>query len=73
MSDTREPLKAVSVCATNDGDEFYEVGKNGVTAVEWGSSNGHMASLATVRVFKDGRPHSEHPFSSVLGVYFKSA
>lgn len=63
-------LIAVSVSETNHGSEFYEVGKNNVSSIEWGSTDGHMAALATVRVFKDGALSSEHPFSNVLGVYY---
>lgn len=65
-----EKLRAVTVSEWADGGEHYSVGKNGVTAIEWGWSNGHMAALPTVKVFKNGIIHSEHPFSSVLGVYY---
>lgn len=65
-----ENLRAVFVNATNDGSEYYEVGRDAVSAVEWGQINGHMARLDTVRVFKAGKLHSEHPFSNCLSVYF---
>lgn len=65
-----EKLNAVSVCSTNDGDEYYEVGKNEVTEIKWSGTNGHMAPLDTVQVYKNGRLYSEHVFTQVLGVYF---
>lgn len=64
------PLKAVHVACNNDGDEFYQIGTD-VTSIEWGETNGHMAPLATIRVFKGGQLHSEHPFCNVLGVYYQ--
>lgn len=63
-------LKAVHVSSTNDGDEYYEVGRFGVSAIRWGANMGHRPPLTTVRVFKDGALHSEHPFANVLGVYY---
>ena len=65
-----EKLRAVSVASTDNGDEFYVVGVGGVTAIEWGEVSGNMAFLDTIRVFKDGKLHSEHPFSNCEGVYF---
>ena len=67
----KQALKAVHVSFYQDHDEYYEIGRNGVTSIEWGSINdGHMASLDTVRVFLNGHLHSEHVFSNVLGVYY---
>ena len=63
-------LRAVLVCAFNEGSEFHEVGFNKVTKIEWGSFNGHMAALPSVRVYKGEALYSEHPFSNVLGVYY---
>ena len=68
---SQRPLKAVHVCTTNNGDEYHEVGQYNVTDVRWSWTNGHMARLLTVQVFKDGRLHSEHPFSNFLGVYYR--
>lgn len=65
-----EKLRALNVSETDNGSEFYEVGRGGVTAIEWGEVCGHMAPLDTVRVFRDGKLHSEHAFSNCLGVYF---
>ena len=64
-------LIAVHVACNNDGDEFYNVGERDVTAIVWGETNGHMAPLKTIVVYKDSKLHSEHPFSCVLGVYYK--
>ena len=63
-------LHAVEVCSDNDGGEYYEVGKNGITAIKWDWTSGHMAALQTVTVYKNGKLHSEHCFSNVLGVYY---
>lgn len=65
-----QPLVALNVSSDNNGEEYYVIGRNGVTAIEWGSTNGHMAALATVRVFKGGVLSSEHPFCNVFGVYY---
>lgn len=65
-----EKLRAVCVVSLEQEQEYYEVGKFGVTAIEWGEISGHMAPLDTVRVFKGGKLHSEHPFSNCEGVYF---
>ena len=65
-----EKLRALNVSVSDNGDEFYEVGRGDITAIEWGEVCGHMALLDTVRVFKDGKLHSEHVFSNCLGVYF---
>ena len=73
MSDAERsemPLKAVHVSANNDGDEYYGVGYGDVTAIEWGVTNGSLAKIQTIRVFKNGHLHSEHPFPNVLGVFF---
>jgi hypothetical protein len=67
---SREPIKAVHVSSNNDGDEYYEVGRNDVTVIEWDGMNGHMATLDTIKVFNSGQLHSEHPFCNVLGVYY---
>ncbi|NIA72455.1 hypothetical protein HBA54_28100 [Pelagibius litoralis] len=82
----QEALKAVHVATTPDGDEYYEVGRGGVTSIEWGGVtsiewggvtsiewggiSGHMAELDTVRVFVNGQLSSEHPFCNCLGVFF---
>ena len=50
-----EKLKGVFVGPSDEGDEIYMVGTGATTAVEWGETNGHMASLDTVRVFRDGK------------------
>lgn len=65
-----EKLRAVSVVTIEAGQEYYEIGKLDVTAIEWGEIYGHMALLDTVRVFKGGKLHSEHPFANCEGVYF---
>ena len=65
-----KPLRMVNVVDREGCEEFYSVGKDNVTAIEWGTQNGHMAAIPTVRVFKDGKLLSEHPFHNVLGVYF---
>lgn len=65
------PLKAVFVSHTPDGEEYYEEGRNDVSSVEWHEQPGHMAAIPTIRVFKDGKLHSEHSFHVVQGVYYK--
>lgn len=67
-----ELLKAVCVFDTETEREYYEEGKRDVTSVEWGMVSGHMAGIDTVRVFKNGKLHSEHVFTNCLGVYFKT-
>ena len=67
----RLPLYAVSVAETNNGSEYHHVGRNDVTAVLWGEQAGHMAMLPTIQVFKNDKLFSEHPFTSVPGVYFE--
>ena len=64
------PINAVHVTATDNGDEYYKVGFGDVTAIEWGVTNGSLAEIQTVRVFKNGHLHSEHPFPNVLSVYY---
>ena len=66
-----EKLQSVSVFENENQSEYYEVGKNDVTAIEWGEVCGHMAMIDTVRVFKNGAIYSEHPFTSCLGVCFE--
>lgn len=66
----RKPLRAVSVAETNNGGEYHEVGHNRVTAITWSERPGEMAMVPTIVVWRDGKMFSEHPFSSVLGVYF---
>ena len=63
-------LRALQVCAGDGFDEYYEVGKSGVTSIEWGWTSGEYAALQTVLVCKDNQPHSEHRFGNVLGVYY---
>jgi hypothetical protein len=63
-----EKIRAVQV--DNHGQEYHEVGKVGVTSIEWGSMNGLHCDLPTVVVFKDGSRWSEHPFANVSGVYY---
>lgn len=65
-----EKLRAVSVGSLEGKQEYYEAGKSGVTAIEWGEVCGYMAPLDTVRVFKGGKLYSEHPFSNCWGVFF---
>ena len=65
------PLKAVHVVSDDSGDEYYEVGKRDVTDVRWGETSGHMFFLKTIIVYRNGKPHSEHIFSNVVGVYYK--
>lgn len=72
-NEMNQSLRAIQVFACEGADEYYEVGRNNVTAIEWGSTNGHMAPLATVKVYRDGNLHSEHPFCNVLGVYYAEA
>ena len=67
---SEKKLRAVFVDSNNDGDEYYEVGKNDVTSIEWGWTNGDNAALQTIVVHKGNRMHSEHCFSNVLGVYY---
>lgn len=64
------PLRSVTVSEFEGGGETYTVGYGGVTAIDWGSTSGHMAELKTVLVYKNGALHSEHPFANVLGVYY---
>ena len=64
------PINAVSVTETETSDEYYKVGHNDVTAIEWGTTNGSLAEIKTIRVFKKGVPFSEHPFPNVLSVYY---
>lgn len=64
------PINAVHVCATDYVNESHKVGDDDVTAIEWGVTNGSMAEIQTVRVFKNGHLHSEHPFPNVLSVYY---
>lgn len=70
---TNLPLKGVSVFEIEGNSEFYFVGIDGITAVEWHEQPGHMAMLPTIRVYRDGKLHSEHPFHNVLGVYYADA
>jgi hypothetical protein len=65
-----EPLKAVHVACNNDGDEYYGIGQGDVTAIEWGELPGLHCMLDTVKVYRSGALHSEHPFHNCLGVYF---
>ena len=69
----RLPLRAVFVGAIDDGDEYYVVGNDGVTAIEWGEMPGLHCMLPTVCVLKDGQLHSEHPFVYVRSVYYAEA
>lgn len=64
------PLKSVHIGMGETWNYEFTVGLDGVTAIEWGSMNGHMAPLPTVRVFKNGQLHSEHPFCNCIGVEF---
>lgn len=64
------PLNAVSISETDNGGEYYQVGKNGVTKIGWSTTSGHMAALQTIQVFKGEDLHSEHLFVNVLGVYY---
>ena len=66
----KKTLRAVQVVVFSEGDEYYEVGKYGVTAIKWGWTSGHMAMLQTIAVYKGNRMHSEHCFSNVLSVYY---
>lgn len=66
-----EKLKAVTVTDYQGGSEYYNAGAFGITSIEWGEVSGHMSMIDTVRVFKDGKLHSEHPFTSCVGVYFE--
>ncbi len=64
------PINAVSVAETDNGGEYYKVGYADVTAIEWSVTNGSLAEIQTIRVFKNGHLHSEHPFTNVLGVFY---
>lgn len=64
------PINAVQVFATDESDEYYKVGFSDVTAIEWNVTNGSLAEIQTIRVFKNGHLHSEHPFPNVLSVYY---
>lgn len=66
----QEHIFAVQVCTTDDGTEFYGVGFDGCSSVEWGEIPGPNGVLSTVRVFHEGVLTSEHPLSNVTGVYF---
>lgn len=73
MSDAERsttPINAVHVFETNEVSEYYKVGFADVTGIEWGRTNGSMAAIQTVQVFKNGHLHSEHPFPNVLSVYY---
>lgn len=65
------PLVGVSVANTDNGEEYYRVGFDDVTAVEWGTTRGLHCDLPTVRVYRRGKPWSEHPFHNVIGVYYE--
>lgn len=65
-----KPLCAVNVSESEDGSEYYAVGRSGITAITWGETCGSMAALLTVQVWKNDALHSEHPFINVLGVYY---
>lgn len=67
------PLQSVHIAM---GDTFnYEivVGQGGVTAIKWGSMNGHMAPMPTVEVWTGDTLQSEHPFHNCLGVVYMPA
>jgi hypothetical protein len=67
------PLAAVYVgppVKTGGEPEYYRVGEEGVTKLEWGFFPGPHCNLPSVRVYRLGSLFSEHPFGSVLGVYF---
>ena len=64
-------LRAVSVSCTNDGDEYWTVGRDDVTAIEWSSMPGQYIDLPTISVFRNGQLASEHPFANILGVYYE--
>lgn len=78
MADLGPPIVGVMVwrderpapMAEHDRTEYYHVGDDNVTSIEWHSQPGHMTAIPTIRVFRHGVPHSEHPFHNVLGVYF---
>ncbi|NIA70734.1 hypothetical protein HBA54_19220 [Pelagibius litoralis] len=65
-----EKLRAVTVSMGETYNEHFEVGLGDVTSIEWGTINGHMAHLDTVRVFVNGKLSSEHPFCNCLSVFF---
>lgn len=65
------PIQGVRVTNREDGEEYYEDGKHDVTGIQWGKTNGHMAHIMTVRVYKNRVLHSEHPFVNCLSVYYK--
>ena len=66
----RMPLIAVHVASNNDGDEYYCVGTNGVTAIEWSKTNGHHAHLLTVQVHRGDHLSAEFIYANVLGVTY---
>jgi hypothetical protein len=63
-------IRAVHVACNQDGDESYQVGRGGVTSIEWGNTDGHMAHLLTIAVYRNDELHSEHIFSNVLSVIY---
>lgn len=67
---TKLQIRAVHVACNQDGDEYYEVGRAGVTSIEWGNTSGHMAALLTIAVYRNDELHSEHIFTNVLSVIY---
>lgn len=61
---------AVSVASTEAGEEFYLVGRDGVTAMRWGEINGSMAPIATIQVFKGDKLFAEAPFINCESVRY---
>ena len=64
------PIKAVSVCETNNGSTYFAIGYDGIDRIEWNMREGDYSYAPSIVVFKNGKLHSEHFMSQVLGVYY---
>ena len=63
------PITAVEVTPEPEY-EFYKVGQNGVDKIVWHMRDGEMSLVPSIVVFKDGKPHSEHPLRSCTSIYY---
>ncbi len=54
------------------GALVFAVGFDDVTAITFGSTNGHMAPLQTVKVWKDEHLHGEFIFANCKGVTYRA-
>lgn len=66
-------IEAVSVVDRDDSEEYYRVGRNGVTRIEKVAKNGEFCHLPYVRIWVGDQPFAEFGQHKVIGVYYLPA